>query len=241
MVKVIVHVTKAIVAVILTLLCVSCGFERVDGSGNVVTQNRNITQEFNAVAASGGLEVIIEQGSERAVIVEADDNLQEHIKTEVTGKELKISSDVNIGSSGAKKVIVKLPAIESIEASSGSNVKSRNTLKNKSINLATSSGSSMEVTVDAKDTTCKSSSGSGLNVSGKTEKLETDSSSGSTLNAKELSANDVNAEASSGSSISVNPLQSLSAKASSGGSVKYVSTPNKLDKKISSGGSVSQE
>lgn len=241
MVKVIVNVTKAIVAVILTLLCVSCGFERVDGSGNVVTQNRNITQEFNAVSASNTLEIVIEQGSERAVIVEADDNLQEHIKTEVTGKELKISSDVNIGSSGAKKVIVKLPAIESIEASSGSSVKSRNTLKSSSMNLTASSGGNIDVTVDAKDTTCKSSSGSGLTVNGKTEKLETDSSSGSTINARKLTANDVKAEASSGSNISVNPLQSLSAKASSGGSVKYVSTPNKLDKKISSGGSVSQD
>mgnify|MGYP006144834329 CR=1 FL=1 len=241
MVKVIIHITKVVVAAILTLLCVSCGFERVNGSGNVVTQNRNITEEFTAVAASSGIDVVIEQGNERAVIVEADDNLQEHIKTDVRGKELKVSSDVSIGRSGSKKVIVKLPVIESIEASSGSSVKSRNTLKNSSMALSTSSGSSMEVIISSKDATCKSSSGSGLTVSGKADKLKTDSSSGSTINAKELNANNVTAEASSGSTTYINPVKSLSAKASSGSTVKYMRTPDKLDKKVSSGGSVLQD
>lgn len=241
MVKVIVHIAKAAVAVLLALLCVSCGFEKVDGSGNVVTQNRNISDDFTAIAASNGLEVIIEQGNERAVIVEADDNLQEHIKIEVNGKELKISSDVNIGSAGAKKVIVKLPEVESIESSSGSSIISKNTLKSNSLHLACSSGGGMEVTVAAQNLKCESSSGSSITVTGKTEKLETKASSGSSVNAGELQAENVISDASSGGHIYVNPTQSLSAEASSGGNIYYITTPDKLEKKVSSSGSVSQQ
>ncbi|AWH83616.1 DUF2807 domain-containing protein [Flavobacterium album] len=245
MIKVITHVAKAIVAVATALLFFSCGFEAnfksMDGSGNVVTKERKLTGDYKAISAGRGIDVVIEQGDSYAVIVEADDNLQSHITTKVEGGELKISADVNIRNATSKKVIVKMPHIESIESGSGASVTSRNTLKGETIDLSSGSGSSIDVTIDAKNSTCESGSGSTLTVAGKTDNLETESSSGSSLNARKLAAKKVKAEASSGSTITVNPAESLSAEASSGGSVNYVSTPANLTKKASSGGSVGQE
>lgn len=240
MTRIIVHITKIVIAAITALLLASCGIE-VRGSGNVVTQKRNADADFTSVSASNGLEVIIEQKAEKSITVEADDNLQEHIKTEVSKGELVISSDVNIRKASSKKVIVTMPSVKSIESSSGSSVTSKNTIKGESLDLSTSSGSHLEVDVDVKSLKSDSSSGSHLTVRGKTDRFETDSSSGSHITAKDLTASYVDSEASSGSHTTVNPANELSAQASSGGHIYYVSTPEKLNKQTSSGGSVSQD
>jgi hypothetical protein len=241
MIKVIVHVAKAIVAIVTALLFFSCGFNSVDGNGNVTTQTRTVTGDFKTVSASNGVEVIIEQGTEKSITVEADENLQQHIKVEVKGGQLKIYSDVNIGNAKAKKITVHLADIEGIESSGGSSVKSNTMLKSDSIGLISSSGSSLEVSVEARNVSCESSSGSHLKATGKTENLETDASSGSDLDTKELIAANVKSDASSGSNTVVNPSRNLTADASSGGKIFYISTPEMLKKDVSSGGKVEQQ
>lgn len=243
MIKVIVHVTKAIVAVIASLLFFSCGFDfkQVDGDGNVVTKERKLSGNFTKISAGSGLEVIIEQGNGHAVTVEADSNLHQHIKTEVNNGELEIKSDVNIANATSKKVIVRLPNIESIESGSGCAVTGRNTIKANAIMLSSGSGSNMSVAIEAKNATLESGSGSSLKVTGKVDNLTTDSGSGSNMNARELIAKKVTSEASSGSTTVVNATESLTADASSGGTINYVSTPSNLNKETSSGGSVGQE
>ena len=54
----------------------------IHGSGNVVTENRPVS-DFNRVSLTGVGEVIITQGEEESLTVEADDNLMRYIKTEV--------------------------------------------------------------------------------------------------------------------------------------------------------------
>lgn len=240
MLKIIEHIAKAVIAVVVAILATSCGME-VQGSGNVVTQSRNANENFTSVSGSRGLEVIVEQHAERSITVEADDNLQEHIKTKIEDGTLKISSDVGIRKAGAKRVIVSLPVIESISSSSGATVKSKNTLKGNSMGLSSSSGSHLEVNVDVTELKCESSSGSELKAYGKTEKLEADSSSGSNINTKELVAKNAEADASSGSHIRLNVTGSLTAEASSGGHVYYINTPGTINKSTSSGGQIEQE
>jgi len=245
MTKIIVYLTKTIVAVIAALAFSSCdfvgNFKQVDGTGNVQTKQRTVSGDFRGVSAGNGLEVIIEQGKGQMITVEADANLHEHIKTEVENGWLKISADVNIGVAEAKRIIVRLHDIEGIESGSGAQVSGRNTLKEESIELSSSSGSSLDVAVEAKNVSCESSSGSSLKVSGVAINLQTESSSGSTLNAKELKARIVTSEASSGSTTTVNAQDNLSADASSGGSIVFVNAPENVQKNTSSGGSVSQQ
>lgn len=243
MIKLILNLAQLLVVIVITLLFSSCGFDKktLDGSGNVVTQNRTVATGFTTITTSGNVEVYITQGSASTVVVEADDNLQQHIKTEVKGTELSITCDVNIDNAEAKRVTVTLPKIEGIEAAGGSIVKGKTQLKGDKIMLSSSSGSNLEVSVDAKEIASEASSGSSLKISGRTNDLKTDASSGSSLNASALIAKDVKADASSGGNIAVNPTESLDADASSGSVINYVSTPKKINSDASSGGSISQE
>lgn len=244
MVKVIIHLAKATVTAIAALLVASCsigGFKKVDGDGNVVTKNRNITQPFDAVSAGGDIEVIVEQGNSNSVTVSADSNLHEHIITEVENGELNVSCDVSIRGEASKKVIITVATLNTLESSAGVNLKSKNALKQESIALIANSGSFMDVAVEASKTTCETSSGGNMKVSGRAAALEAEASSGSTMDGRALSATTAKAAASSGATIFVNPAEKLAADASSGGHIFYVSTPNKLEKNASSGGEISQQ
>ena len=241
MIKVIMYAAKAIAIAVAALLFSSCNFNGTNGSGNVVSENRTVAGEFTAISASGGLEVFIEQGSKTSILVEADDNLQKHIKTELSGDKLKIYCDINIHDAGAKRIMVTLPHIKSIESGAGSSVKSKTKLKNDTFSLTTNSGSSMEVAVHARKVNCEADSGSSLNISGSTEELQTNSGSGSSLNASELRAKTVTASSGSGSTTQVNVTSVLTAEASSGSSISFTGKPTSISKKESSGGSVNQD
>ncbi len=241
MIKIIIHVAKAAIAAVLFLFCFSCGpdLKTIDGNGKAANQTRTIKESFNSVSVSGDLEVIVEQGAQSLVTVAADENLQEHIKAEVKGSELRISTDVNIGS-GAKTITVVLPNIESVSADNKAAIKIKNRIKGDSMEFSSADGSTIEASAEARNIRCESSSGAQIKIDGLTENLETKSSSGGSINAKNLKADSVRADASSGGETTVNPTRNLTADASSGGKIYYVTTPSQLKKDARSGGKVSQ-
>lgn len=241
MVKFIVFCTKMIIATIVALLFTSCNqvFNGIKGNGNVQTEKRNITEKFTKISVNRGLEVIVEQSDNISVEVEADENLLSHITTKVENGTLVVSSDENIYSAESETVTVKMPNLEGLESSSGSNIKSTNTLKGVSLDAKASSGSEIELTAEYDNIVTESTSGSTITLSGKALKLSTASSSGSDIDASGLLANEVFAQSTSGSSTDVHPLVSLNAKASSGASIEYGGKPKNISKEETSGGSVS--
>ena len=246
MVKLIIFCTKILIATTVAMLFSSCNgsiFNGIKGNGNVQTEKRSISEKFTKISVSRGLEVIVEQANFVSVEVEADQNLLSHITTKVENGTLEITSDVNIYNADTETVHVKMPAIDGLEATSGSNIKSNGTLKSSAftntIKIGSTSGSEIDVTLEMDAVYAESTSGSTITLLGKTLKFSSSSSSGSELDAENLLANEVTAEATSGSSLNVHPLVSLKAKASSGASIHYNGTPKNISKEETSGGSVS--
>lgn len=242
MVKVIIFCTKIIIAAAVALLFSSCGngiFNGIKGTGNVQKEMRSVSGKFTKISVSRGIEVIVEQGNDVFIEVETDQNLLKHIITKVENGTLVVTSDENIYSADAETVHVKLPIIDGLETTSGSNIKSKSILKGTNIAIKSSSGSEIEAALEYDTISSESISGSSINLSGKTLKSTSQSSSGSTIDATGLFANEVVAEATSGSSTEVHPLVSLKGKASSGASINYDSNPKTVSKEETSGGSVS--
>lgn len=213
----------------------------VDGSGNIITEKRTINQNFDKIAASSGVTVIVEQGSPTDVEVETDDNLMQYVVTKVENRTLIVKIEGSINTMSSIDVRVRMSSIAGLESSSGSRISSKNTLKGNTIAVKSSSGSEIDTNLEFENVSCESSSGSTITVSGKALKLETASSSGSEIDADELIANDVYAQATSGSSTTVKPIVKLDGKASSGSSISYVQTPKTITKEETSGGSVDKE
>ena len=211
----------------------------VEGSGNVVTEKRTIEAPFTKIDASTGVEVIVEQGATTEVEVEVDDNLMEHIVTRVENGTLIVKIDGNINTMESAIVRVSTKTIEGLESSSGATVRSKNTLKGTILALKSSSGSTINTDLEYEKVSSESTSGSEIKLSGKALTLDTKSSSGSEIDAKDLAANEITAQSTSGSNTTVNPIVLLNAKASSGSSIDYVKEPKKVIKEETSGGSVS--
>ena len=213
-------------------------FGQVSGNGNVVTEERSVSENFDEVKGSAGLDVYLTEGSENKVVVEADENLQSIIETDVRNGRLVITTNKNIGRSKAKKVHVTYVSLDHIYASSGADVIGNSVIKTESISLDASSGSDLVVEVFAKEVYAETSSGADIKLSGKATSLKASGSSGSEINARELLVITCRANASSGADITVNVKEKLSTDASSGGTIKYYGNPSAVANDKSRSGSV---
>lgn len=244
MIRIIIYFMKLIIALLFALFFSSCRYtnERtITGSGNVRVETRNVT-DFKGINVSNALEVEIEQGDAYQVVVEADENLLSHITTRVENGILHIETDANsFRNIDARKIRVKMPVIESLEASSAAKITSTGTLITERLLVDASSASEIDITVEADELTCNSDSASSVDLKGKALRFKAESSSASEIDADELLANDVMANASSAATISAHPILTLDAEASSGGQVNYNNTPRKfLKQNADSGGGISK-
>lgn len=230
----------------MALLFASCGnssnfITGIKGSGNITTETRAANEDFKKIEVSQGIKVIVEQSDSKSITVEADDNLQQHIITKIENGVLIIKSDESYNATETPLVKVKMPVTNGLSTSSGSELTSLGTLITENMDVESSSGSEIKITVEADEIKLESTSGSSIEVNGKALKVTTSSSSGSTIDAKNLMANEVVSQTSSGSNTSVYPIVKLEAKASSGSTISYHKIPKTISKEENSGGSVSEK
>lgn len=236
-------ITLFITLIILTLLsttsCIVEGITGVKGNRNVISEDRNISSDFDKIKVQQGISLYLTQGNTTEINVEADENIIDLLITEVKNNQLKIYFDKNVYKAKARKVYLTTKNIAEISTSSGASVKTENTIQSETLILDSSSGSSIKATVETIEIESSTSSGADIDIYGETDKLTAKASSGSSIDADELTAMDVSAKVSSGANIDVNVKENLTAKASSGGDIDYKGSPKNIDKNTSSGGSVS--
>ena len=204
---------KTILGILTALLVTSCQFDinlgQMHGDGNVVTEDLNITEDFDEVVAGNGWEVFLEKGSTNAVILEADQNLVDAAEIYVKDGKLKIYCEDNIKSATSKKVFVTYSEnLTDVSVNSGASLTTKETLTGDDIEFDASSGGTMRVQVSAKNVETDVSSGGVARISGSAERLD----------------------ASSGGVMDVYASQDLKAEASSGGIINYYGSPRNVDK-----------
>lgn len=216
--------------------CVFMG-PSIKGNGNVVEQTRK-TGDFNKIEVSRGMNVYITQGEPQKVVVKADENLLEAIETKNEGDVLIIRATQNIRSATSKKVFITVPDLEEIEASSGSNIFSETKLVFRDLKVSTSSGSNVTLEINSEKTEFSSSSGSNINLKGTTNSFKAKVSSGSNIKAEELTAENCETKASSGSNIWITAKSDFSGDVSSGANIFVYGNPKNSNTKKSSGGNI---
>ncbi|NCB06689.1 MAG: DUF2807 domain-containing protein [Bacteroidia bacterium] len=215
--------------------------DRADGSDK--TEIRNL-KDFTEIKVSTGIDLFLKMGDTEEVKVVADDEIIDNLITEVSNGELRIYMKKTNwfnwnGMTKTRKVYVTVKELNRIEASSGSDVRSENTLTGESLAIEASSGSDVFLDMIYKNISVSTSSGSDAKLTGKAKTLKAEASSGSDINARELSTSVCNVNASSGSDITVTVSDELVARASSGSDIRYYGNPGIKDTDESSGGDIS--
>jgi hypothetical protein len=199
---------------------------------------------FNAVAVSGGIDLVVRQGQPFRVEVRADDGRLGDVVTEVRSGTLEIrrkqpSGWFNWGDAGS--VNVTLPALVALTASGGSGVKTEGTFTSDALKLVASGGSDLGIEVAAGSLDVEASGGSDLTLSGSARTARVQSSGGSDLNASRLMVDEVDVQSSGGSDLALGAVRNKIAGNASGGSdVSYSGQPATVNVDASGGSDVSR-
>jgi len=235
--------TKLLFTLVLSIIA---GFGIAADGNSDKTEIRNVSN-FKAVKVSTGIDLYIKMGTTEEVKIIADDEIIDDLITEVKDGTLRIymkqsNSWFNWNSGNhTRKAYVTVKELQEIQASSGSDVNSENTLNGETLKVSVSSGSDVTLDIHYKNFSLDTSSGSDAKISGKTKNFEADASSGSDIKAQDLESVICKINVSSGSDASVNVSGELYAKASSGADVRYYGNPQVKDIDESSGGDVSSK
>jgi predicted small secreted protein len=89
---------------VVILLVTACNLNAIRGSGNLVTEARDVSG-FDGIALSGSGEVIITQGEGESLTIETDDNIMEHIKAEVSGGTLNLGFEEGVNLVSATRLV----------------------------------------------------------------------------------------------------------------------------------------
>jgi hypothetical protein len=195
-------------------------FSKTKGSGNIKIEKRDLSG-FASVKTGGAVTIEVVAQKDFNVEVEADDNLLEHIKTEVDGDTLKIYTEGNISTKNSIRVRIAMPQIESFDVSGASNGTLTN-VKNESL-------------------TIEASGASKIKVDGEAAELNVELSGASRLDAENLKAENAKVEASGASNATIFATNEVEAEASGASSVRYVGTPKNVTQSSSGASSVKQK
>ncbi len=192
-------------------------FGRVAGSGNVVTQKRDVS-DFTTVEVKGAFDVEIVAQKDFGVEIEGDDNLLEFIRTDVGSGVLEISSEKSFSTNGRIKVRVSAPNIEDLDLSGASNV-----------SLSGLANDSMKV---------HSSGASKIKLAGETREFEIKLSGASKVEATDLKSVNVRVDSSGASHAKVFVTGDLNVDLSGASKVTYFGNPQNISKDLSGASSV---
>ncbi len=231
---------KILITLCLSLACCSCNinFNGIKGQGEVIKKERTINAEFDAVKASRGLDVILIDSNDGRIVVEANENLHEHIEVYVQGNTLHVTSDENIYFADEKNVYVSYDKLNKIHVNSGASVSSEQEVKQKDIALTATSGADLRLKIKAQTVNSSVSSGAFIDLEGNVQNHIASASSGANLRAEDLLSLVTEAKASSGANVRVHAQNEFTGKATSGGNVIYYGKPEKVSEVDNSGGNV---
>jgi citrate lyase gamma subunit len=209
----------------------------VYGDGNVVKKERQ-AGEFTGLKVSSGIDVYLRQTDKESISVEADENLQKYIITEIRDGVLNVYADAEIRKAEAKKVYVTIRNINSVSTSSAGDVFGETPVKTDKLRLSASSAGDIRLETYVKEIEADLSSSGDITLTGEADILNADLSSAGDLNAYNLTVREADISVSSAGDADINVTEKLSARASSAGDINYKGDPKYVDVHSSSAGGI---
>jgi citrate lyase gamma subunit len=209
----------------------------IEGNRKVVTRERN-TDSFTGVKVSSGIDVYLKQGNNEAVSIEADENLQEYILTEVRNGVLNVYTEYNIRSAEKKRVYVTMKEVKSVSTTSAGDVYGESQINGDKLELSASSAGDIKLDVKVNKVDIDISSSGDITLTGDTDMLRADLSSAGDLKAYDLKTREADISVSSAGDADVNVSEKITARASSAGDINYRGDPKYVDAHSSSAGGI---
>ena len=121
---------------------------RITGSGNIITKSIPAIDSYDAIKASRGIHVVMNESEGEKIVINADDNVMPYVVVRKEGNSLHIGIDENIKSINNVKVQVVLPKnqnINELQVASAASIKINPTIKSRSLSLDAASAGNINI------------------------------------------------------------------------------------------------
>lgn len=235
---------KSLFLFLMTLVSISTFAQEKQAVIDPNAQKRVLNAPFNAITVSDGIEIYLTQGNEESIAVSAsDEKYMAQFKTVVESGTLKIyydNSGIHWGLNDKRKLkaYISFKSINKIQASGGAFVTLEGMSQFNALDMKFTAGSYFTGNMKAVDLTVEQNSGSEINITGRADKIKVTVSSGATFKGYDLATDYCDAQATSGAGVRITVNKELSAKATTGGGIRYKGSGVIRDVNIHTGGVV---
>ena len=194
--------------------------DRVKGSGNRKTERREVS-DFDSIEVNGAYKLEVTNGKGGALEIEADDNLLPLIRTEVSGRRLRISNARGFSTQTLPLVRLSVPDLKEASLSGASDFSLKG-LSNERLKL--------------------DSDGAGkFHASGETGTFEINLNGAGAVDARELRARAVRAATNGAGTITVYATDSLDATVNGVGAIDYYGDPKVVNPQVNGVGKITKK
>jgi hypothetical protein len=217
-----------IVLIAASLACdIPLGINTVRGSGNVVTEEREVSG-FDGVALSGVGQVIITQGDEESLTIETDDNLMRYIESNVRNGTLELGLARNTIPIPTQSIIFRV-GVDDLTGLTSSGAGSFEIEELEADRLRVTLSAAGDIGIDslsATDLVVTISGAGNVDLAGQVETQEIDMSGLGRYNAPDLESQSASVRISGAGGAVVWAQDTLDVEISGAGNVEYYGSPN---------------
>lgn len=194
----------------------------VAGTKNKSKDLKNV--DFNSIRVENKLDVYITQGSTNSVNFEADQKVEDAVRTKVEDGVLKIWLAKKVKKATSRKVYITAKDLKLIAASKGAKVCSKDKLNVDKLTVDVREGSFIMMNLDANSLNCSIMDGSSAQINGEVDDSKLHICNKSNVIADKFESKNCKLDADA-SYAQLNVTGNLDIKASKGSEVYYVGSP----------------
>jgi hypothetical protein len=234
------HTALIFTAVLILNSCYFDGsshFNRIQGEGQIVSEDINLSK-IHGIVIKNSANVSLTQGDKQRLVVEAQRNILDNLKTEVSNGILYIGNRNPVWKTKPVQVKLRISDLSIVRMSGSGDISSTNTFTDlDDLEVKLSGSGKIELSLEAREVYSIISGSGSINLDGEARKGEFTISGSGSIRAYDLRLRKANARISGSGSIHTHVEENLEVRVTGSGSITYQGDP-KIEKHISGSGGI---
>jgi len=228
---------------LLTLSLLTTLFLSANAYADPIVKKERSVGNFTGINVGGAFNVVLKQTNSTKVVVEAEEDLHDDIRTEVKGGVLHI--DMKWDWKWNKKhekitLYINVDELDYLNVSGAADLNAEGSIRVDDLELECSGAGDIDLSIDAKSLDVTVSGAGDLRINGSTDRQKVRLSGAGDYKAGDLKSKYTYAKASGAGSVTVHASDEIEAFASGASSVRYYGNPGKERTSSSGAGSIRQ-
>lgn len=213
-----------------------CSAKKVKGSGNVVTETRQVP-DFNRIHLKGSGKVFLIGGEAPSVEIKTDDNILPLIKTEVSDGKLVISNEHYNPRPTTLHYFITVKDLKGVAVSGSADITANSKIVSDNFSADISGSGDLRLELEVGRLESDISGSGSMRFSGKADLLDASITGAGSIRALDMQAKNVALKITGSGNCEVNASETLNVKISGSGDVKYRGSPQ-ISKKVTGSGNI---